>query len=384
MTAFSPVENEAPLRLWQRLQLARGGGDLGVWRRAALLALVAWLPTAAWALATGRMLIGGADESLFAHYGIHVRCLVVIPLLVLAEAALHRASKEISQQFVASGVVTPALRPRFDAAIQDLVRLRDASLPWAFAAGVAIAWTIGDPPSAHRDEMSWSLDPDGAIGFGGVWFAYVARPILLALLAGWLWRLVLVTYWMWRIGQLPLALVPTHPDRAGGIAFVDRLPAAFALVTLALSAMMASRWAHAVVHHDASLQSFQPPAIAFVVLWSLALLMPLLALGPALRSTRRSAQSDYSLLVGAQGRLVHRRWIERKPVDDDALLEPEGIGPVADAAALYDAVRQMRSVPIGRRVLAAIAVPMAIPMLVLLLLKVPVLSILSTLLEVLL
>ena len=380
--AFSPVENEAPLRLWRRLHLAPPGG-LGVRRRAVLLALVAWLPIVTWALATGRLPGVDGSEGLLTHYGIHARCLIVIPLLILAEAGLHRTGKDIAWQFVASGVVTPALRPGFDAAIHSVVRLRDASSPWVFAIGAAIAWAVADAPRATDKEMVWSLGPDGTIGFGGVWLAYVVRPLLFALLIGWLWRLALVTGWMWRVARLPLALVPTHPDRTGGIAFVEKLPGALALVTFALSTMMASRWAHEVVHHGASLASFQPALIAHVVVWSLALLMPILALAPVLRSARKNALPAYSALVGEQGRLVHRRWIERKPVDDDALLEAPGIGPVADAATLYEAVKRMRTVAIGKHTLQVILLPMAVPFCLLALLSFPVASILSTLLKVL-
>ncbi len=379
---FSPVENEAPLRWWRRLHLARAG-ELGTGRRAMLLAAIAWLPIALWALATGR-LFGSTGEPLLVHYGIHVRCLIVIPLLIMAEEALHRGGRTIAQQFVTSGAVPPQLRPEFDAVLRDVARLRDTSLPWVFAVGVAIAWAIADPPTAHVDEVKWAIGPDGAIGFGAAWFAYVVRPLLTALLLGWLWRLFLVTWWMWRIARLPLALVATHPDRAGGIGFIKKLPRGFTLVTLALSAMMASRWAHEVVYHGALLTSFEMPLIAYVVLWSLALMLPLFALTPALYIARKRALPAYANLVGEQGRLIHRRWIEHKPVDDPSLLEPEGIGVAADAATLYESVQNMQFVPIGKHTLTAILVPMVIPFLVLPLLRFPIDAILAALFKALL
>jgi hypothetical protein len=378
--AFSPIENEAPLRGWRRLGIVPANG-LGAGRRAVLLGLFAWLPIAIWAALTGRLSGGHTDESLLAHYGVHVRCLIVIPCLVLAEAMLHSVGKHVASQFATSGLITPALRPQIEGVIHAIIRLRDTSLPWVFALGVAIAWSIADSPGAHADEMSWAVDAEGHIGFGGIWYAYVARPILIALLVGWVWRLVLVTVWMWRVGHLPLAFVATHPDRAGGIAFVESLPLAFALVTFATAAMLVSRWAHEVVHHGALLALFQPAAIAYLILWSLALLMPLFALYPVLRSTRKKALPLYAALVGEQGRLVYRRWIEGKPVEDAALLEAEGVGPVADAATLYYAVKNMRPLPVGRRTLLSILVPMAIPFLLLAMLRFPLKEILMTLLK---
>ena len=126
--------------------------------------------------------------------------------------------------------------------------------------------------------MSWAVRADGALGFGGWWYACVVRPIFLALVLGWLWRMLLVAYWFWRVGRLDLSLVPTHPDRTGGLAFVEKLPGAFAMVAFALSAMIASRWAHEIVHHGATLQSYKLPAAGFVVLWALLPLIVVAAL----------------------------------------------------------------------------------------------------------
>jgi hypothetical protein len=377
--AFSPVDNEPPLRWWRRLRIVPSG-ELGAGRRAVLVALVAWLPIAVWAFATGRWMSAAAGEPLFQHYGIHVRCLVAIPLFILAEAALHRTSRAIAHRFESSGTVAAELVPRFEAVNRSMVRLRDASLPWVLVFGAAIATSIVDPPARSDDALSWAFD-GGGLGFGGWWAAYVARPIFVGLLLGWLWRIALVSLWMWRVGRLGLSLVPTHPDRTGGIAFVEKLPGAFALVTLALAAVPTSRWAHEILHHGASLASFKLPALAFVVLWTLLLLLPLLALAPALRGAKRKAIPAYAALVGEQGRLVHRRWIAREPVDDDELLEAAGVGPVADAAAIYDAVKRMRPVPLGRSALARILVPMAIPFLLLVLVQIPLKDLLLTLVK---
>jgi len=381
-TEFSPVDNEPPLRWWRRLRIVPVR-EIGAGRRAVLVALVAWVPIAVWALATGRLMHADGGEALFQHYGIHVRYLFAIPLLILAEAALHRGSVAIARQFVASGAIEPAILPRFEATNRGLVRLRDASLPWVLGLGFAIAWSFADPPSNHDDAMSWAYGADGRLGFGGFWAAYVARPIFFALLLGWLWRIALVTLWAWRVGRLGLSLVPSHPDRTGGIAFVEKLPGAFALVTLGLAAVPASRWAHEVVHHGASLASFRLPALAFVLLWTLILLLPLFAFAAPLRRARRAAVPAYASLVGDQGRLVHRRWIERKAIDDDEVLEPAGVGAVADASVLYDAVKKMRAVPVGKAALAGILVPLAIPFLLLATVQIPLKDMLLKLLKVL-
>lgn len=380
-STFSPVENEAPVRWLRHLRLVPEHG-LGVIRRAVVFGLVAWLPLAAWALFNQRM-FGGHAEPLLVHYGIHVRCLLVIPLLILAELPLHLVGKYVSRQLVSSGVVTPRLYEAYDAITTRMIGLRNATVPWVFAVGVAMAWTLSDPASAYPDALGWAAEADGSLRFGGAWFVYVARPILIALLVVWLWRLVLVTYWIWRVGRLPLALVAAHPDRMAGLGFIAKLPAGFALVTLAISAMFASDWAHQLLFHGATLKQYIPALIAYAVGWSLLLFMPAFAIMRKLWATRWRELPRYAALAAAQGRDVHGRWIDRSVSADDAVIEPEGLGVMADMGAVYETVSGMRVVPIDRFAVLSIAIPMAVPFLVLAFVSLPLDSILQTLLSVL-
>ena len=79
-----------------------------------------------------------------------------------------------------------------------------------------------------------------SFGFGGWWYLYVARPVYVALVLAWFWRLLLTTRMMFKISRLPLSLVPTHPDRLGGLGFLASIPGAFSLVILALSSVLAA------------------------------------------------------------------------------------------------------------------------------------------------
>jgi hypothetical protein len=154
-------------------------------------------------------------------------------------------------------------------------------------------------------------------------------------------------------------------------------------VTLALSAVFASQWAHQILHHGVTFESLKLPIAALVVGWTCVLFLTLLAFAPLLVATKRSALASYSRLIAQHGRLVHRRWILHEQVEDTPLLDAPEIGPVADASALYDAVRSMRAVPIGKRAILAIALPLAVPMLVLAALQVPLGEMLGKLVKVL-
>jgi len=116
------------------------------------------------------------------------------------------------------------------------------TMPWVVMAISSLldcpgALTAG---SELDHEVSWAKNgSSGDLGFGGC-VNYVSRRSR-ALLPAWLWRLVLFFLLLKRIARLDLAIVPTHPDGAGGWRFMERFPKAFSLFAFAVSAVLASR-----------------------------------------------------------------------------------------------------------------------------------------------
>ncbi len=386
---FSLVRGDWPFRLQRAVGLIPAKGGLGVGRRALLLVLLTWVPVTVWAVVTQRALPGHVNEPLLQHFGVHARCLVAIPLLLLVEATLHGAIRRSVPYFLSSGLVPPEERDRFREVLARVAALRDGVLPWLLIAGLVIGWVVARPVRLDLHEAVWATEgaasADVHLGFGGWWFLYVARPIFTALLLAFVWRIVLLGFLLRRIAGLPLSLVPSHPDRTGGVAFLEHVPLALAPGIFAVSAVLASRWAHDVVYHGVDLVSLKLPAAALVVGLVVLALAPLAAFAPVLRRTRHQALLEYGALVGEQGRRVRRKWILGERVEDPGgLLSAPELGPVADTASLYEAVRSMRTTPIGARALAAVLVPAILPLIGVAAIRIPlkeiVLSIVKSLL----
>lgn len=377
MRSFSPVSDDPPLNLQRRIGLVPRGGGLGIGRRVIFWVALTWLPIAVWAGLTGRALPGhAATESLLQHFGVHVRLLLGIPLLIVAEGIAHNISLRLTPQFAAAGIVKPAQQPALQALFDRAARWRSAKLPWLAVVVAAVAWTWTDMltlSGAH--ELNWAQEggPAGktSLGFGGWWYVYVGRPVFLALLIGWLWRLLLLTLVFRRIARLDLALVPTHPDRVGGLGFIEQYAGAFSLVAFTVAAVIAASWAHDARFHGLDVHSLYPMmAVALAATIAVALL-PFLAFTGALKRAKRQGLLDYGALVSRHGEAAHRKWIEGDAAEDDPVLEAPEIGPVADTAALYDLVRNMRIVPIGKPGLLALALPVLIPFVAVLAMQIP-------------
>ncbi|OZI38740.1 hypothetical protein CEK29_19735 [Bordetella genomosp. 5] len=377
---FSLVDGDALSRIQRRLGVIPSSG-LGLKRRALLYAMVAWLPLVIAAVLSGTSLRAEPPgEPLFGHFGIHIRCLVAIPLLVLAEGVARDNVALCLRQFKQSGLVDAALAPKFDAIVQDIVAIKQRMLPWVIILGVVLTWTAAFLVSPNPDEMRWSATDNAAMQLGTWWFLLVTRPIFSTLLLAWAWRLILLGLLLWRIARLPLRLAVQHPDRMGGLGFLERLPKVYGPVLFSLSAVMAGAWAHQVFYHDVPV-----PALYVQIGTLLAVLVcigmaPLMVFSPLLLRARRQALLDYGALLAAHGRAVHGRWIERKPITDEPLLDAPELGPVADIRVLYESVANMRAAVISKTVLLKIVVPAALPLLILIATQWPVQTTLTKLL----
>ena len=379
--ALSLIRDDLIFRFHRRVGLIPRDGT-GIVRRALFWSLFSWLPIAGWALYTGRALPPAGNEALLQHFGIHVRFLVAVPLLIFAEGPVQAACMRLLPQFVRSGVVPEAEVPRFRAALTDIARFRNASLPWVVILAVLMAALVVADLVHSSHEIAWAVEGVGGserFGFGAWWFLYVGRPIYLALLCCWFWRVVLMCLLFGRFAKLNLAIVPSHPDRAGGLGFLERFPKAFMLVVLAVSVVLASRWAHDVVYHGVSVQSLRLPMISFVVLVVALFLTPLTMFLGLLSRTRKQALLDYGALIGRHGRLVRERWIEERDIGDDAILNAPELGPVADTTSLYEAVTRMRALPCGKKALMPLLFAAVLPMTAVLAIQLPFKDILKTL-----
>jgi hypothetical protein len=381
--SFDLLRNDLLLRWQRKLRIAPPQG-LGVVRRAVFFALLTWLPIMLWAVLNDRLVHADTGEPLFKHFGIHVRCLVAIPLFILAEAMAAGVLQKIVAQFRLTDIVSDEQEAAFAAVLNGVARLRDSSLPWMVVFGLAFAWIVGNPVHSDAHELSWAA-AGADYGFGGWWFLYVAKPIFVILLLGWLWRIALVILLFQRIANMDLSLVPSHPDRCGGLGFLKKLPMALFLVTFAVSAIIASRWMHDVLYHGQTLAALKAPFAVFVVAWSALMLSPLLLFAPRIAAMKGQALLTYGRLIGAHGRLVHQRWILDETVTSetaagDILAAPE-LGPVVDISAIYDAVEKVTPVPIGKSSIMLVLIPIILPMLLVISQQIPIRDLLLKLLK---
>jgi hypothetical protein len=370
---FSELADDALSQAQQSLGLIPRAGGSGAGRRIALAIAVTWLPLVLYAMWRRRLLPGTVPEPLLEHFGIHARFLVALPLLIVAESTARRALGEALPQFLLSGIVRREQLPAFRAILQAAIRLRSSRVALVVMLGIAvIATLIGWRGSATFHELAWDTAPEPrSVHLGIVWFCFVSRPLFLLALLAWVWRLGILGAAFARIARLELSLAPTHPDRAGGLGFLERLPIGLAPLFLAIAVPIAARWGHDAVYHGLDLDALRVPALALIALNVLIGVAPMLAFTPRLLALRRDALLRWGALLSEHGQLVERRWIAREPIADDALLAAPELGPVADTASLYETVRRIRFAPIARASLMVPLLATGIPLIAVVATRIP-------------
>ncbi|AEC20419.1 hypothetical protein PT7_1879 [Pusillimonas sp. T7-7] len=377
---FSLVRNDPFYRLQRRIGLIPANGD-GFKRRAIVYALVAWLPLVITSWLAGTVVeSAGIAEPLLGHIGIHVRCLVAIPLLILAEGLAQRTTPLFMHEFRRTGLISEAQTPQFEQVLANMLWLRKQALPWIIIIGLVVTWTAAFLLTPNRDEIQWAGSENRSLAFGAWWFLLVTRPIFSVLLLAWIWRLLLLGILLFRIARLPLQLVAMHPDRFAGLGFLDRIPLIYSPFIFAVSAVMAGAWAHSVFYHAVPVPSLYVQMATLLIVLVAVGLAPLLVFTPMLLQAKKKALLDYGVLLARHGRAVDARWIAQQDVPDYPMLNAPELGPVADIQALYQSVASMRPVIINKSIIAKIVLPAALPLLVLVATQWPLKSTLSKLL----
>jgi hypothetical protein len=164
-----------------------------------------------------------------------------------------------------------------------------------------------------------------------------------------------------------LHLVPTHPDRSAGLAFLGKSAYAFGPILFAQGAILAGVVASRVLYRGESLLSFKLQIAGFVVFFVLAILGPLLMFTPALARAKRKGLADYGLLAQRYVDSFEKKWVLADAACAEELLGTGDIQSLADLGNSYAMVRDMRAIPFGVEDISRLAAATAAPFLPLLL-----------------
>jgi hypothetical protein len=344
---------------------------------------VAWLPVVIGAILAGQALGGNTGDPLLRHFGLHARFLISVPLLIASDVFMERIIPPMVCHFATSGLVDSRDIPRFREALAAATRLRDSIYGTILVVVAMVLVIISSALSASStDEMSWAVAHAAGgsrLGFAGWWYTFISRPLFTGLLAIWTWRIVALWTLFGKLSSLRLRLVASHPDRVGGLGFMEGFTVACAPLVLAISVVLAGRWGHEILYHGVHVNSIKPLVIAFAVTMLIVFNGPLLVLGRRIAAFKRAKLLEYSALVGNHGHLVYQKWICGQDVGEPEVLQAPELGPTVDISSIYQSVAQMRLAPIGKASVLSIGIAALLPMVPVFAIEIPIKQMLGSL-----
>lgn len=379
---FSIVEGGSTHKLIKRLSRRRP--EQVFQRTAVFCAAICWLPLMILSVIEGVAWGGDVGIPFFYDIASHARFLIAVPLLVIAESIIGPRLDDVALHFIRSGRVAEEDHGAFIDAIREGARLRDSK--WAEAAVVLVAYLsavagmmIFAPTISN---WAWKITESGVHYTPAAWwYAIVSIPIFQFLFYRWLLRMFIWSRFLYRVSRLKLKLVPTHPDRAGGIAFVGANQRYFGIIAFAFGAVFSGVFGNEVLYESLPLNALRTPAIASAVVIVFLVQMPGYFFLSLLRKTKRRGIFEYGELALEYSTEFEEKWIRGQRPPREELMGSGDIQSLADLGNSYSVIADMKIVPFPFKTSLWLAAAFLVPILPLFLTEMPLEEILETILK---
>jgi len=345
-------------------------------RRIIVIALIAWLPLLALSALGGQLLGGGAAVPFLMDVDVHVKFLVAMPLLVAAELVVHQRMRAVARTFIDRRLIPENAKASLDAAIASAYRLRNSVsaelllIAFVYVVGITIIWRH----YLSLDAATWYATPTNggsSLTLAGAWYGYVSLPIFQFLLIRWYFRLFIWTRLLWQVSRIRLNLVPTHPDRLGGLGFLAATANAFVPLLMAHGALLAGQLANQIFYLGTSLTQFRLEILLLVIFMVFIVVGPLLVFSPQLAETKRTGLREYGTLAQRYVRDFDAKWVRGIGSGEEQFLGTGDIQSLADLGNSFEVVRSMRIVPVTKDAMFQLAVATVAPIVPLVLTLMP-------------
>jgi hypothetical protein len=380
---FSLVLGGPLFQLLRRAHLTDDALTL-VRQRITVISLLAWLPLLVITTLEGQVLGGSVTVPFLLDVEVHVRFLLAMPLLIAAELVVHRRMRSVLQLFLERHLIPENTMTRFNAAIASAWRLRNSVLAevlliiFVYVVGILIVWR----QYVALDTATWYASPaaDGSkLSLAGMWYGYVSLPMFQFLLFRWYFRLFIWARFLWQVSRIELSLVPTHPDRVGGLGFLSGTVYAFALLAVAHGVLLAGQLANRIFFLGAALPEYKIEIASMVIFLLCVVLGPLLMFAPQLAQAKRTGLREYGTLAERYVREFDAKWLRGGAPADEPFMGSADIQSLADLGNSYEVVRTMRNAPVTKETILQLVFATLAPIVPLALTMMPLEELLKTL-----
>jgi hypothetical protein len=354
-----------------------------------ILPLIAWLPLLVLSAIGGQLLRGNVATPFLLDLEAHIRLLVALPLLIIGEHVAERRTRPVLQQFLLRQLIPPHAMTRFEAAVASALRICSSIsvealiIAFIYGVGILVIWR----QYVALDTATWYAAPlaqGSKLSLAGIWYAYISLPIFQFLMLRWYFRLFVWARFLAQVSRMDFHLVPTHPDRLGGLSFLLGATGGLVVFASAHGALLAGWLATRVLILGTPLTEFKEEIAAIVILVLCITLGPLLTFANPLFRAKRRGIREYGTLAARYVREFDTKWLRGDTNDTEPLIGSPDVQSLADMGNSYSVVSSMRSIPITREIIIRFAVATLLPVAPLMLTLMPLEAMLTKLVSIIL
>jgi hypothetical protein len=325
-------------------------------RRLVILIGLSWLPLFLLTFVEGNLINSHLDQPFIYDIKSYIRYLFVIPLLVIADGLIDPLIATNIQSIGSSGILGEEHKEWYRKAIDRLRRRKESTLADVVIILIIALITISIITNLEDLDVSleftnWITQKEGAelsLTVAGWWYFVVSSPILQIILFRWFWRFLIWGEFLFNVSRVKLKLQPTHPDLAGGLGILKNGESAFILIFIAFGSMLSVSLVEEILFTDFTLEQAYPIIVIYIVIAIFLLTLPLLFFTRQLVAAKRRGRVTYGGLGYKLSRAFDKKWGDTSdPATGDELLKTADSSAVCDYADIFEAVREMRYLPIS-------------------------------------
>jgi len=372
---FSLVLGGPFFQLLRKVHLTGNALEL-IKQRTTIIALLTWLPLFILSVMQGQAWGEGTNLPFIEDFEVHIRFLIAVPLMIVAELLVHQRMRMVVVQFEERNLIPEASLVQFHNAIGSALRLRNSLLAEVFILILiyVIGYNVVWERSMAVETTAWFSEPQvgkGHLSLAGIWFRYLSLPLFQFLLLRWYYRIFIWARFLFHVSRIKLKLLPTHPDYVGGLGFLSNIVYAFIPLAVVHGAVLAGMISNHIFHEGAVLLDFKIGIIIIVLVVLCIVILPLFSFSAQLNETWRIGCIEYGQLASRYTQAFDSRWIREKSIADHVIANTSEIQGLADMANSYRIVEKMQSIPIKRNDIIILAAATVAPLFPLMLTMMP-------------
>jgi hypothetical protein len=349
------------IKLGVRVSLVRKGTN------SIRLGLVLGLAT--WIILIFLSLMQGSIQKIFSLQFLagHVRFLVVIPLFFVCESWVAPSMAEFIGNITNSGLVPESERALLDNVMRRITRMKDF---WLVEA-LLILFTFVLPHfglsgimHGKTSNAAWIFEQAGGnVNMANAYYAWFCLPLFRFLMLRWIWHLGLWCLFLYRLNRLHLRLLPTHPDGAGGIGYLEVVQEHFTPLAFAFAALESATFAEDISSGSLPFEALYY-LIPFVLLLNLFFFIgPMFLFSAKLWRCKVNGLNEYMVMAHHYVEAFDQTWLRDKNVTGQSQLGTGDIQSLADLTNSVNVIKNMRIVPSSRSLFMAFTISVFVPFL---------------------